>query len=450
MGRAAKLLLAAWICILLERFGSELGWAPAQLWDPMALVGTFLIGISSIYVFSKVESDTSARRILASAFGLLALWSVSDCVDDFAWAQQVPLLAKGNLLHVVVENMLWTASGVIMVLAFYRAIIQGELSRLQIIQRREHLARYVAQLQRTEEALQESEARYRALVELSPVAIIVQLGGAMEYVNAAVLQLLGLEDRPQAIGKSIVDFSSPDSRDSLAAYIEQIETQGGHLDPIEAAFQNAAGDNIHVEVGGACVLYEGKVGVQLSVQDITRRKELEEKLRELAQRDRLTGIPNRGAFDETLASEFRRAMRNQCPLSLIMIDIDLFKRLNDSHGHLAGDACLIKVADALRASLNRGGDFVARYGGEEFVVLLPDIPEEGALAVAERLRAAVEQLKIENGQSTAAGVTTISLGVAVMNGREALTPVELIDRADRALYEAKRLGRNRVQRYSGS
>ena len=160
-----------------------------------------------------------------------------------------------------------------------------------------------------------------------------------------------------------------------------------------------------------------------------------ETLHRISTQDGLTGVANRRHFDDTLSLEWRRAARSGMPVSLLMLDIDFFKRFNDAHGHQAGDEVLRRVAQVLSDTVHRAADVVARYGGEEFVVLLPETAEEHAREIAESLRAHIEKL----------GTVTASLGVATqVPTRDASNAEELVKRADEALYEAKRLGRNRV------
>lgn len=159
--------------------------------------------------------------------------------------------------------------------------------------------------------------------------------------------------------------------------------------------------------------------------------------------DALTGIPNRGAFEQRLAEEWRRAARARARLGLVLIDVDLFKGYNDAYGHPRGDRVLARVAAALAGALNRPDDFVARYGGEEFVVILPGCSREDAARIAESFRAAVRALGIPYPGS-AFGRVTISAGVASTVARHDVSAGGLVSSADRALYAAKRDGRNRV------
>lgn len=165
----------------------------------------------------------------------------------------------------------------------------------------------------------------------------------------------------------------------------------------------------------------------------------------LAQNDGLTGIANRRHFELVLAQELSRAERTGAALSLILLDVDFFKKYNDRYGHVAGDACLRQVAGALAAAVARPGDVPARYGGEEFAGILPDTRERGARMVAERIRSMVEDLHIEHADSPT-GCVTVSVGVCTIlrHPGDGLDSATLVKRVDALLYQAKHEGRNRV------
>jgi diguanylate cyclase (GGDEF)-like protein len=159
-------------------------------------------------------------------------------------------------------------------------------------------------------------------------------------------------------------------------------------------------------------------------------------LEQLATVDQLTGLRNRRWLDDAFERQLARAVRTGQAMSVMMLDIDHFKRLNDTHGHACGDAVLRRVAQTLADGL-RPQDLAARYGGEEFAVLLPGINEENAVAIAERIREAVQE------EGAAAGPpVTVSIGIASRSGDQPLTA--LLERADEALYRAKNTGRNRT------
>lgn len=166
------------------------------------------------------------------------------------------------------------------------------------------------------------------------------------------------------------------------------------------------------------------------------------KLQQLSSMDALTGLPNRRSFDETFAREWEHAVRSSKVLSLIIMDIDHFKLYNDSYGHVAGDYCLQKVAQALQGASRRAIDMVARYGGEEFTVVLPDTGPDGAEIVARKMMEAVQGIRIEHNASPVCDHVTISLGVATMVPKRGESRIGLVEEADRLLYEAKENGRN--------
>lgn len=174
--------------------------------------------------------------------------------------------------------------------------------------------------------------------------------------------------------------------------------------------------------------------------ELKRRGDL---LKELSLRDGLTGIANRRRFDEQLDIEWQRCLRNNLPLSLVMIDIDHFKKFNDHYGHLEGDECLKQITTTLAKTVHRPADLVARYGGEEFVCVMPETDLEGAQLLAEKFRAAVYDLQLPHESSTL-GVVTISLGLATSYPSLTGKKSKLIENADIALYEAKESGRNCV------
>ncbi|WP_295434921.1 diguanylate cyclase [uncultured Thiodictyon sp.] len=184
--------------------------------------------------------------------------------------------------------------------------------------------------------------------------------------------------------------------------------------------------------------------VRLRVRTHLELKRQRDLLSQLSHLDGLTGIPNRRAFDERLDREWRRALRAGEHLAAAMVDIDHFKEYNDAHGHLAGDDCLRRVAEALAAGLERAGDFIARYGGEEFICLLNGIDDQGTAVMAERLRVGIESLRLPHGASPVSPWVTVSVGAACQRPTQETAPSEVVAAADLQLFTAKRLGRNRI------
>ncbi|MCI0528936.1 MAG: diguanylate cyclase, partial [Nitrospira sp.] len=283
--------------------------------------------------------------------------------------------------------------------------------------------------------------------------------------------LLGMNEAPggrKRVDLILMDILMPEidgleacrrikAKESLRDIPIVVVTAKTETEDIEAAFVAGASDYITKPVNPAELL--ARVYLALSLKRemdcrsareklLTIMRQLEEAnqtLLRLSFLDGLTGVANRRGFDESLEREWRRGVRYKTPLSLIMIDIDCFKAYNDNYGHLSGDECLRQVATTLSYKVRRPGDFVARFGGEEFVAILPATHVEGAAVVAEALRTGVESLAILHAYSQVSDRITISLGVASTFPKLNASSVTLITTADRALYQAKRDGRNRVK-----
>lgn len=224
---------------------------------------------------------------------------------------------------------------------------------------------------------------------------------------------------------------------------------GGEAYPIEQGrsyrtqfeMRKSNGQTVWIDISGATVAYDPALTLWL-VNDISKQKDLEEELSHQVNHDFLTGVSSRSWFMRQALIELHRANRYSNPLSILMLDIDFFKRINDSHGHQAGDVVLKCVADLCKHML-RDSDVVGRLGGEEFALLLPETNHHQAYIVAERLRTSIEKAKIMLPGEDVTLQLTVSIGVATLTGKT--DEVEaMVARADKALYEAKNSGRNRV------
>jgi len=185
--------------------------------------------------------------------------------------------------------------------------------------------------------------------------------------------------------------------------------------------------------------------------DITERKNTEQKLivlqkelEELSFKDALTGVYNRRMFDSVMDVEWANAKRNHQPLSLLMLDIDYFKQYNDHYGHIHGDECLKRVAEALSSVGTRSRDFFARFGGEEFIIVLPETDATAANMIAERCRSLIFKAQIPHEKSLVSQVLTVSIGVSTIIPTHSDQPIDFIAAVDRQLYQAKEKGRNRI------
>lgn len=183
--------------------------------------------------------------------------------------------------------------------------------------------------------------------------------------------------------------------------------------------------------------------IKARIRVLLRLKRTTDLLEQFSRLDSLTEIPNRREFDRLLEKEWLRAKRSHSSISLILIDVDYFKKYNDNYGHLEGDQCLKDVSQVIEQNIRRAHDIVARYGGEEFVVILPDTDKNGAIKVAEQIKEGLSKKNIPHNFSEIAQHITVSQGISTIIPVSPLTPRNLIDSADVALYSAKNAGRNR-------
>ncbi len=314
--------------------------------------------------------------------------------------------------------------------------------QLQTINReREALAALNASLERQistrTQKLRKSERQFSMILETVAFPIVITRFSdyTIRYVNNRAAYFLDM-DRDTAIGAYKPAFHEPP--EDFEEIVKEVEKKGAVYN--REARMRSDGEERWALISAIEVTYEDTACLLSSFNDITERREMEEKLRQLAHHDELTGLHNRRAFLEHLQEEIARAERYGNPLSLLFMDLDHFKKVNDRYGHDAGDEVLKAAAAEMREML-RETDFCGRMGGEEFAILLPETDGDGALNTAERLRGKISRTVVENEAGKIS--TTISIGIA--RKKEGERPDSLLKRADKALYAAKEAGRNRTE-----
>lgn len=303
---------------------------------------------------------------------------------------------------------------------------------------------------------------YDAIDNSIGVIIITDLNGTIIYVNKVFTDIFGT-DRETIINKPISSIFVTPADTNITTLIGKINAN--------SQCQMKRYDNSQfyaLVITSKVENLQGELSALIfSFIDLTRQKELEksqeiliqkleqaqqkllsmnEILEQISLEDKLTGLANRRSFDISFALEWRRAMRDTIPLSLLMIDVDNFKLYNDRYGHQMGDHCLRGISDAMVESgiAKRAGDIIARYGGEEFVVVLTHTSNRDAFSLAERIVQKVREKGIVHIDNEA-GVATISVGVATVKNYGDNTKEDLIEEADKALYLAKRSGKSCVK-----
>ena len=290
-----------------------------------------------------------------------------------------------------------------------------------------------------EQALHDSERRFRELQENLPVGIYrAGEDGTIETANPALVSMMGYGSFRELEDADLERvWLDPHARDEL---IRRLRAEGAVFGYTARLRRKDGAELIGSFDARGTFDDKGRlIYFDTIVQDMTERVRAQEELKRLARTDSLTGLCNRQHLMALLAAELDRASRYHHPLSFMILDLDHFKSINDSHGHLAGDKVLVTFGSIIRG-MARSADFAGRYGGEEFCVGLPETTLAGALQVAERIREATANTSVELEAGGTARVTC-SIGVAEVTSADV---DQLIARADAALYEAKRLGRNRV------
>ncbi|MDD2929768.1 MAG: sensor domain-containing diguanylate cyclase, partial [Sideroxydans sp.] len=294
--------------------------------------------------------------------------------------------------------------------------------------------------------LKEKERSLREITgTMSDGLLVMDDGGKIIFANKAVTDMLGYE-QDEMLGQDMHDLmhvnadGTQDPR-SDCRMLKVLET-GATYRSLEELFRHKDGSLLPVSVSASVLIKQsGRPGIVVAFHDITETKHFERELERRAQTDVLTGLNNRRHLYELAEQEWHRAKRYGKPLAVLMLDVDHFKRTNDTYGHYAGDAVLRKLSEVCLHTL-REIDIIGRFGGEEFVILMPETVAVHALEAAERLRLALAsaEVPIDSGEKLR---FTVSIGVTCMSVEDANIDA-LLKRADLAMYQAKNAGRNQV------
>lgn len=283
--------------------------------------------------------------------------------------------------------------------------------------------------------LERSETRFRQLADAAFETILIHAEGEIVDCNDAAVNLYGCS-KDRLIGKPVIELvESPVTNEDKAWITHATE------EPIEGVHIKVGG-KVPVEVRSRAIELKGEAALVTVVRDITEHKKIQEYLHKIANTDALTGIGNRRYFLEQGKNEFARAVRYHQTLSLIMMDIDKFKSINDTYGHDIGDLALQSLTDICVKTL-RENDVFARLGGEEFAAVLPSTGIDGALQLSERLRENIHNMVTPSAKGDIQ--FTASMGVTEVKFDDDNEDIEsMLNRADKGLYQAKITGRNRV------
>jgi diguanylate cyclase (GGDEF)-like protein/PAS domain S-box-containing protein len=308
----------------------------------------------------------------------------------------------------------------------------------------------LAERNRLEFNLSASELRFRLLAEGSHDIIMLQdLERTRQYVSPAAEKLLGWAPH-EFLPMDCRQLLHPDDFAGVQALYDEC-LAGKAFNTMDYRFKKRDGGYLWLEAN--LVLHrdaetDAAAGFINVLRDISSRKAAEDELNRalglaesLASIDGLTGVANRRSFDEFFQGEWLRAIRARAPISLLMIDVDHFKRYNDTYGHVSGDNCLRLIVEAIGTCIHRPTDLLARYGGEEFVVVLPNTDANGAESIAEQIRTTLEMRQVPH-RDNPHGVVTVSIGCATQTPKPRSLSTELVEIADEALYRAKSAGRN--------
>lgn len=414
-------------------------------WDPFLVSGFVisdaLVGLAyySIPLALVVFIRRNPQLHFGSLFWMFSLFIFACGTGHFIsilniWSPMYRLDASVRIVTAVVS----VATALLLIPIMPRASAMLRFNR----EASERLSAINAELQQANAALLESEARTRLILENAPIGLaIVGLDGRFVSVNRTLCEMLGYGDE-ELRAKTFQDITHADDIIEDMRYVEALLAGQRDVYRLDKRYIHALGGVVHIQLDVAILrdAQQQPVHFIAQIQDIGDRIQQSQHLERLAMLDSLTGLPNRRAFLDEAERVVLHARRQQQPVALMMIDLDHFKQINDAHGHPSGDRVLQSIREIVLPCL-RGGDILARLGGEEFAALLPNASAAIAVQQAERVRQAIATAALHAANGLPIKITA-SIGVVSLAG--AVEIGKALEHADRALYEAKRSGRNQV------
>lgn len=291
----------------------------------------------------------------------------------------------------------------------------------------------------TSDELSLARSKLGDLLDLMPAGLLIHQEQGIVYANQEAERAFGVEAQ-NLVGRHLFDFIAEKDLSAVRGLFDRCLHRHCPVRAYDCAIMAIDGSAIHVQLSMSALPWEGLPVMSVLINDVNALKNSEAALRRLSITDPLTGAFNRRHFMETAERELERSRRYGRPMSILLLDIDFFKKINDVHGHLSGDEALRRFVRTCLGQL-RVCDVLGRLGGEEFAVLAPETDAEGAMQAAERLRAAVEQMTVDSDKGGFR--LTVSIGVCAAVGG-ACAVDDLLSQADKALYQAKSAGRNQT------